>query len=71
MNTLEKPKVVEALSIGAPALSELLTGAALHAHAKTDLPALNAIRLKVENTSLVAEATDRYRLIKEIGRAHV
>ena len=43
---------------------ELLTGAAIHAHAKSDLIALNAVKLSTIGGSLVAEATDRYRLVR-------
>lgn len=63
-NTLENTKVMEAVSVGAPALMELLTGAGIHAHAKSDLPALNSIRIKESEGELIAEATDRYRLVR-------
>lgn len=63
-NTLENTKVMQAVSVGAPALMELLTGAGLHAHAKADLPALNSIRIKELDGELIVEATDRYRLVR-------
>jgi DNA polymerase III sliding clamp (beta) subunit (PCNA family) len=63
-NTLENTKVMQAVSVSAPALMELLTGAGLHAHAKADIPALNSIRIKESAGELMAEATDRYRLVR-------
>ena len=44
-------------------LSELLNGAITHAHAKSDLPVLNTVRLEATGLHLTATATDRYRLI--------
>jgi hypothetical protein len=41
----------------------LLTGAAIAAHSKADLPALNCINLSLNSGILTAVATDRYRLI--------
>lgn len=63
-NTINETKVMEAVSVGAPALMELLTGAGIHAHAKADLPALNSIKIKESAGELIAEATDRYRLVR-------
>ena len=44
-------------------LTELLTGAMTHAHAKSDLPVLNTVRVEATGLHLTATATDRYRLI--------
>jgi DNA polymerase III sliding clamp (beta) subunit (PCNA family) len=44
-------------------LTELLNGAMTHAHAKSDLPVLNTVRLEATGLHLTATATDRYRLI--------
>lgn len=63
-NTLQNTKVMQGVSVGAPELMELLTGAGLHAHNKTDIPVLNSIRIKESAGELMAEATDRYRLVR-------
>lgn len=64
MNTIENNQVMTGVSVSGEALSELLTGAITHAHAKNDLPALNSVRLNTINGHLIAEATDRYRLVR-------
>jgi len=53
-------------TITAPAegVRELLAGAATQAHAKDDLPALNAVKVYSDSGRLYAVATDRYRLIE-------
>ena len=57
-------KQTDTLTITAEALRELLAGAATQAHAKEDLPALNAVKIYSESGRLYAVATDRYRLIE-------
>ena len=64
METMENTKVIEAVSVSGEALAELLTGAASHAHQKSDLTALNAVRLATIDVTLTAEASDRYRLVR-------
>lgn len=64
METINETKVMQAVSVGAADFMELLTGAGLHAHAKADIPALNSIRIKESAGELMAEATDRYRLVR-------
>jgi hypothetical protein len=54
----------QTITAPAEALRELLAGAATQAHAKEDLPALNAVKLYAESGKLYAVATDRYRLIE-------
>jgi len=54
----------QAITTQAEALRELLAGAATQAHAKDDLPALNAVKIYSESGRLYAVATDRYRLIE-------
>ena len=43
---------------------ELLEGAATHAHAKSDLPTINAVKISAGEGKVTATATDRYRLIE-------
>lgn len=64
METINENKVMQAVSVGAADFMELLTGAATHAHAKSDIIALNAVKLSTIGGSLVADATDRYRLVR-------
>ena len=54
----------QTITAPAEALRELLAGAATQAHAKDDLPALNAVKIYSESSKLYAVATDRYRLIE-------
>ena len=63
MTTIQEVRL-DSVSVGAAELSELLAGAITHAHAKSDLPALNIVRLATRGGELTGEAT-------EIGRAHV
>jgi hypothetical protein len=63
MNTMTE-KQTDTLTITAEALRELLAGAATQAHAKEDLPALNAVKIYSESGRLYAVATDRFRLIE-------
>ncbi len=48
MNTMTE-KQTDTLTITAEALRELLAGAATQAHAKEDLPALNAVKIYSES----------------------
>lgn len=54
----------QTITATAEALRELLAGAATQAHAKDDLPALNAVKIYSDSGRLYAVATDRYRLIE-------
>lgn len=54
----------DTLTVSAESVRELLAGAATQAHAKEDLPALNAVKIYTEGGRLYAVATDRYRLIE-------
>ena len=64
MNTMQESKVIEAVSVSGEALQELLTGVITHADIKSDTPVLNSVRIATLGGSLIAEATDRYRLVR-------
>jgi DNA polymerase III sliding clamp (beta) subunit (PCNA family) len=63
MNTAITANELSTVTIKLGDLSELLTGAMTHAHAKSDLPVLNTVRIEGTGINLTATATDRYRLI--------
>jgi hypothetical protein len=62
--TLSKESAISnALTIKAPELVELLTGAATHASKDKSLISLYSVQLSTNGTKLIANATDKYRLI--------
>lgn len=63
METVQDSKVMTGVTIQAKHLSELLTGAATHASKDKSLHALYSVKLSTNGTKLVAQATDRYRLV--------
>ena len=63
METMNKADTLQGLTLDAGTALDLLTGAAIAAHAKADLPSLNCVNIAVSNGVLTAVATDRYRLI--------
>ena len=63
METMNKADTLQGLTLDASTALDLLTGAAIAAHAKADLPALNCVNLSASAGTLTAVATDRYRLI--------
>lgn len=65
MDTIEREKAgtLEGVSVKACDLLDLISGAAIAAHSKSDLKLLNGVYLKSEGGKLTAFATDRYRLI--------
>jgi hypothetical protein len=65
MDTIEREKAgtLQGVSVKANDLLDLLTGAAIAAHSKSDLESLNGVRLEIKGGKLVAFATDRYRLL--------
>lgn len=63
METLNKPDTLQGLTLDASTALDLLTGAAIAAHNKADLPALNCVNLSATGGIFTAVATDRYRLI--------
>ena len=64
MDTIMKDTgTLQGVSVKASDLLDLLTGAAIAAHSKSDLKSLNGVYLKSEGGKLTAFATDRYRLI--------
>lgn len=63
MDTLTRPDTLQGLTLDAGAAFDLLTGAAIAAHSKADLPALNCVNLSAAGGIFTAVATDRYRLI--------
>jgi len=63
METLNKPDTLQGLTLDASTALDLLTGAAIAAHSKADLPALNCVNVSASSGILTAVATDRYRLI--------
>jgi DNA polymerase III sliding clamp (beta) subunit (PCNA family) len=65
MDTIERESTdtLQGVSVKACDLLDLISGAAIAAHSKSDLQSLNGVRLKVEGGKLIAFATDRYRLI--------
>ena len=63
MDTLTRPDTLQGLTLDAGTAFDLLTGAAIAAHSKADLPALNCVNLSAAGGILTAVSTDRYRLI--------
>jgi hypothetical protein len=63
MDTITRADTLQGLTLDAGTALDLLTGAAIAAHSKTDLPALNCVNLSAAGGILTAVATDRYRLI--------
>lgn len=64
MDTIMKDTgTLQGVSVKACDLLDLITGAAIAAHPKSDLKLLNGIYLKSEGGKLTAFATDRYRLL--------
>ena len=64
MDTIMKDTgTLQGVSVKASNLLDLLTGAAIAAHSKSDLKSLNGVYIKSEGGKLTAFATDRYRLI--------
>jgi len=64
MQTIERETgTLQGVSVKASDLLDLLTGAAIAAHSKSDLKSLNGVYIKREGGKLTAFATDRYRLI--------
>ncbi len=65
MDTIERESTgtLQGVSVKANDLLDLLTGAAIAAHPKSDLESLNGVRLEIKGDKLVAFATDRYRLL--------
>jgi DNA polymerase III sliding clamp (beta) subunit (PCNA family) len=65
MDTIERENTgtLQGVSVKANDLLDLLTGAAIAAHPKSDLKSLNGVYLKSEGGTLTAFATDRYRLL--------
>ena len=65
MDTIEREKTgtLQGVSVKACDLLDLISGAAIAAHSKSDLKLLNGVYFKSEGGTLTAFATDRYRLI--------
>lgn len=65
MQTIERENTgtLQGVSVKACDLLDLITGAAIAAHSKSDLESLNGVYIKAEGGKLTAFATDRYRLL--------
>jgi hypothetical protein len=63
MDTITRADTLQGLTLDASTALDLLTGAAIAAHSKADLPALNCVNVSASAGILTAVATDRYRLI--------
>jgi hypothetical protein len=63
MDTITRVDTLQGLTLDAGTVLDLLTGAAIAAHSKADLPALNCVNVSAGDGILTAVATDRYRLI--------
>ena len=63
MDTITRADTLQGTTLDAGTALDLLTGAAIAAHSKTDLPALNCVNVSASEGILTAVATDRYRLI--------
>ena len=65
MDTIEREKTgtLQGVAVKASDLLDLISGAAIAAHSKSDLESLNGVYFKSEGGKLTAFATDRYRLI--------
>jgi len=65
MDTIERENTgtLQGVAVKASDLLDLITGAAIAAHSKSDLETLNGVYIKAEAGKLTAFATDRYRLL--------
>ncbi len=63
MDTITRADTLQGLTLDAGTALDLLTGAAIAAHSKADLPALNCVNVSASAGIFTAVATDRYRLI--------
>lgn len=65
MDTIERENTgtLQGVSVKACDLLDLISGAAIAAHSKSDLESLNGVYFKSEGGKLTAFATDRYRLL--------
>lgn len=65
MQTIERENTgtLQGVSVKACDLLDLISGAAIAAHSKSDLQTLNGVYIKAEGGKLTAFATDRYRLL--------
>ena len=64
MQTIERDTgTLQGVAVKASDLLDLITGAAIAAHSKSDLETLNGVYIKAEGGKLTAFATDRYRLL--------
>jgi DNA polymerase III sliding clamp (beta) subunit (PCNA family) len=65
MQTIERENTgtLQSVAVKAGDLLDLITGAAIAAHYKSDLQTLNGVYIKAEGGKLTAFATDRYRLL--------
>ena len=65
MDTIEREKAgtLQGVAVKASDLLDLISGAAIAAHSKSDLESLNGVYLKSEGGKITAFATDRYRLL--------
>jgi len=65
MQTIERESTgtLQGVAVKASDLLDLITGAAIAAHSKSDLETLNGVYIKAEGGKLTAFATDRYRLL--------
>jgi DNA polymerase III sliding clamp (beta) subunit (PCNA family) len=65
MQTIERENTgtLQGVAVKASDLLDLITGAAIAAHSKSDLETLNGVYIKAEGGKLTAFATDRYRLL--------
>jgi DNA polymerase III sliding clamp (beta) subunit (PCNA family) len=64
MDTIKSELKSESMTAQLGHMVELLEGASTHAHAKADLPTLNAVKVSAGEGRIKAVATDRYRLIE-------
>ncbi len=63
MDTITRADTLQGLTLDAGTALDLLTGAAIAAHSKADLPALNCVNVSASAGIFTAVATDRFRLI--------
>ena len=70
MDTITRADTLQGLTLDAGTALDLLTGAAIAAHSKADLPALNCVNLSASAGVFTAVATDRYRLIYGEAMVH-
>jgi hypothetical protein len=63
IETITRADTLQGLTLDAGTALDLLTGAAIAAHSKADLPALNCVNVSASEGIFTAVATDRYRLI--------